>query len=201
MLALAPSHGSALPTPPEVDGPAVALDFETLYEAHFDFVWRSVRRLGVSEGAIDDVVQETFLIVHRRLAQFEGRSSVNTWLFGILRRVVHDHRRHLRRKSPHSVFPEAPTDPESLSDAPGRGPHESVEKAEAVRTLHAILDELEDDKRELFILAELEQMTVPEISLALGTNLNTTYSRLRVARQEFDQAVARRRAREDWRYR
>ncbi len=125
MLALAPSHGSALPTPPEVDGPAVALDFETLYEAHFDFVWRSVRRLGVSEGAIDDVVQETFLIVHRRLAEFEGRSSVNTWLFGILRRVVHDHRRHLRRKSPHSVFPEAPTDPESLSDAPGRGPHES----------------------------------------------------------------------------
>jgi RNA polymerase sigma-70 factor, ECF subfamily len=177
------------------------LSFDEVYEAHFDFVWRSARRLGVHEGAVDDVVQETFLVVHRRLAEFEGRSSVKTWLFGIVLRVVRDHRRHLRRKEPHSMRPEAPTDPETLTASPEQGPHERAVKTEAVRALHAILDELDDEKRELFILAELEQMTAPEMAEALGVNLNTIYSRLRAARQEFEQAVSRHRARDQWRYR
>ncbi len=187
----------ALPAEGRGDG----LTFEGVYEAHFDFVWRSVRRLGVSEGAVDDVVQEIFLVVHRRLVEFEARSSVKTWLFGIVLRVVREHRRHVRRKSPHSIRPEPPTDPETLGDSPDRNPHESAAKTEAVRVLHAILDELDDDKRETFVLAELEQMTVPEIAQALAVNMNTVYSRLRAARQEFDQAVARHRARDGWRYR
>ena len=70
---------------------------------------------------------------------------------------------------------------------------------EAVRTLHTILDELDDEKREVFVLAELEQMTVPEIADAVEANVNTVYSRLRAARREFDQAVLRHRAREQWR--
>jgi len=177
------------------------LSFDEVYEAHFDFVWRSARRLGVREGAIDDVVQESFLVVHRRLAEFEGRSTVKTWLFGILLRVVRDHRRHLRRKEPHSMRPEAPTDPETLAARSEQGPHERAVKTEAVRALHAILDELDDEKREVFILAELEQMTAPEMAEALGVNLNTIYSRLRAARQEFEQAVSRHRARDQWRYR
>ena len=57
--------------------------FERVYEEHFDFVWRSLRRLGVPRSALDDAVQEVFLVVHRRLAEFEGRSSLKTWLFGI----------------------------------------------------------------------------------------------------------------------
>jgi RNA polymerase sigma-70 factor, ECF subfamily len=177
------------------------LVFEHIYEEHFDFLWRSARRLGVHEGAVDDVVQETFLVVHRRLAEFEARSSVKTWLFGILLRVTRDHRRHTRRKAPHSMRPEAPMDPETLSAGAEQGPHERAAKTEAVRTLHAILDELDDEKREVFVLAELEQMTAPEMAEALGVNLNTIYSRLRAARQEFEQAVARHRARDQWRYR
>jgi RNA polymerase sigma-70 factor, ECF subfamily len=177
------------------------LTFDVVYEEHFDFLWRSARRLGVHDGAVDDVVQETFLVVHRRLAEFEGRSTVKTWLFGILLRVVRDHRRHTRRKAPHSIRPEAPTDPETLSAGSDQGPHERAAKTEAVRALHAILDELDDEKREVFILAELEQMTAPEMADALGANLNTIYSRLRAARQEFEQAVSRHRARDQWRYR
>jgi RNA polymerase sigma-70 factor, ECF subfamily len=177
------------------------LAFEEVYEEHFDFVWRSARRLGVHEGAVDDVVQETFLVVHRRLAEFEGRSTVKTWLFGILLRVARDHRRHTRRKAPHSIRPEGPTDPETLSAGAEQGPHERAAKTEAVKTLHAILDELDDDKREVFVLAELEQMTAPEMADALGVNLNTIYSRLRAARHEFEQAVARHRARDQWRNR
>jgi RNA polymerase sigma-70 factor (ECF subfamily) len=178
-----------------------ALVFDEVYETHFDFVWRSARRLGVADGAIDDVVQETFLVVHRRLADFEQRSSVKTWIFGILLRVARDYRRHTRRKSPHSMRPEAPTDPETLSANSEQGPHESAAKTEAVKALHLILDELDDEKREVFILAELEQMTAPEMAEALRVNLNTIYSRLRAARQDFEEAVARHRARDQWRYR
>src|SRR5262245_51753387 len=75
-----------------------ALTLAEVYETQFDFVWRSARRLGVASLHVDDVVQEVFLVVFRRLAEFEGRSSLKTWLFGITRRVVRDHRRSARRK-------------------------------------------------------------------------------------------------------
>jgi RNA polymerase sigma-70 factor (ECF subfamily) len=185
------------PAPAEVE----SLVFDDVYEAHFDFVWRSVRRLGVHDDAVDDVVQEIFIVVDRRLQEFEARSSLKTWIFGVALRIVRDHRRQVRRKSPHSLRPEPPDDPETLSDKAERGPHESAAKAEAVRVLRQILDELDDDKREVFVLAELEQMTVPQIAEALELNSNTIYSRLRAARQQFDEAVARHRARDVWRLR
>jgi RNA polymerase sigma-70 factor (ECF subfamily) len=175
--------------------------FDAVYDEHFAFVWRSARRLGVSEAAVDDVVQEIFLVVHRRLDDFEARSSLKTWLFGIALRVVRDHRRSLRRKAPHSLRPEAPVDPDALRATAATGPHEAAARAEAVRVLHELLDALDDDKREVFVLAELEQMSAPEIADALGTNVNTVYSRLRVARQAFDEALARHHARDGWRMR
>lgn len=184
------------------EGTALPLSFDEVYEAHFDFVWRSARRLGVGDGAVDDVVQETFLVVHRRLADFEGRSTIKTWLFGILLRVVRDHRRHQRRKAPHTVQREAPTDPETLQAHADQGPHERAAKTEAVQVLHGILDELADDKREVFILAELEEMVAPEIAEAIDVSVNTVYSRLRLAREAFNQALVRHHAAaRDWRLR
>ena len=76
------------------------------------------------------------------------------------------------------------------------GPHELAARSEGRRVLEHLLDALDDDKREVFVLAELEQMSAPEIAEALEMNLNTVYSRLRVARQEFDEALARHRARD-----
>jgi RNA polymerase sigma-70 factor (ECF subfamily) len=182
--------------------PADEPRFEDVYGEHFPFVWRSVRRLGVDPSAVDDVVQETFLVVHRRIAEFEARSSMKTWLFGIVLRVVRQHRRTLRRK-PAQLGGAAAMDPEvdQVRDAVERGPHERVAEREAVRALHAILDELDDDKRAVFVLAELEQMTVPEIAEAVETNVNTVYSRLRAARRDFELAVVRHRARDQWRER
>lgn len=162
--------------------------FERVYEAHFDFVWRSTRRLGVADYAVDDVVQEVFLVVHRQLAKFEGRSAVKTWLYGITRRVVSDHRRKARRRGHHEPIPETIA-------AGGSSPHERAEKNEAARLLHAILDSMPDDKREVFVLAELEQMSAPEIAEVLGANLNTVYSRIRKARKVFEAALARHQAR------
>lgn len=171
----------------------VPLAFEDVYRAELGFVWRSAKRLGLRDAGLDDAVQEVFVVVHRRLAEFEGRSSLRTWLFGITLRVVRDHRRSARRRDPGP-----PVDPDTLR-ANGGGPAESAEKAEAVRLLHALLDELDDERREVFVMAELEQMPMPEIAEALGINVNTAYARLRTARHEFEQALARHRARDMWR--
>jgi RNA polymerase sigma-70 factor, ECF subfamily len=176
-------------------------DFEALYEQHFDFLWRSVRRLGVADAHVDDVVQEVLLTVHRRLGSFEGRSSLKTWLFGIALGVVRNHRRMARRQAAHTTGAEDV--PESASeDRPSQpGPHASMVKAEAVRILYEILDELPDDRRAVFILAELEQVSGPEIAALLSVNVNTVYARLRAARSEFEASVARRKAQDGWRYR
>jgi RNA polymerase sigma-70 factor (ECF subfamily) len=177
---------------------AAAPSFEAVYDEHFPFVWRSARRLGVSLSAVDDVVQEIFLVVHRRLPEFEGRASVRTWLFAIALRVVRDHRRSLRRKGRHLAV-EAEVD--QLPGASDAGPLEQAAKAEAVKVLHELLDALDDEKREVFVLAELEQLPVPEIAEALEVNPNTVYSRLRAARQAFEEALARHHARDRWRVR
>jgi RNA polymerase sigma-70 factor (ECF subfamily) len=148
-------------------------------------VWRTVRQLGVDPGSVPDVVQEVFIVVHRRLGDFEGRSSLKTWLYGIVRRVVQDERRRLRRKP---ATPTADFEAIAASDA---DPYASTEKAEAVRLLCRLLDALDDDRREVFVLAELEQMSAPEIAEATGVNANTVYTRLRAARRDFEAAVAR----------
>lgn len=164
--------------------PAPRPSFAALYEEHFEFVWRNLRRLGVAAASLDDAAQDVFLVVHRRLPEFLGRSSIRTWLFGILRRVAHDHRRSQSRRGSHEQIPAGVVDG-------ARGPLEETERAEAVRLLDALLGKLDEDKRMVFVLAELEQMTAPEIAEALELNLNTVYSRLRAARRAFDEAVAR----------
>ena len=164
-------------------------EFEAIYREHFRFVWRSVRRLGVRGAAVDDVVQEVFLVVHRRMEAFEGRSSAKTWLYGILRRVIADHRRTLRRKPAWSE--ESPGQLDRLRDVGSKGPDASAEEAEQVRLLYRVLDALDDDKREVFILAELEGMTMAEIAEATEVNPNTVSSRLRAARQRFEEALER----------
>ncbi len=168
----------------------VEYDFSQIYEEYFDFVWRSVRRLGVAERALDDAVQDVFIVVHRRLGDFEGRSTLKSWIFGIARRVAKDHRRRARRKERGESLPDG------LADSRTPSPLDSAAKAQAVALLHQLLDTLDDDKREVFVLAELEQMTVPEIAAAISINVNTVYSRLRAARRAFDQAVRRHQARE-----
>lgn len=170
--------------------------FARVYEDYFDFAWCSARRLGVPDATLDDAVQEVFVIVHRRLSEFEGRSSVKTWLFGIVRNVSREARRSIRRKSPHDARPGALADPDLLTAAADQQPDRLAERSAENRVLHELLDRLDDEKREVFVLAELEQLAVPEIAEILGANLNTVYARLRAARKEFDAAVARHHARE-----
>jgi len=170
--------------------------FADLYELYFTFVWRSARRLGAPDASLDDVVQEIFMVAFRRQDEFEGRSSVKTWLYGIVFNVVRAHRRELALKHPQALADDRRTDPELLIDD-REGPHEQASKNEAARVLELFLEGLDDDRRAVFVLAELEQLTAPEIAAIVRSPLNTVYSRLRLARIDFAKAVARYRARDN----
>jgi RNA polymerase sigma-70 factor, ECF subfamily len=165
------------------------LTFDGVYESHFAFVWRTARRLGVAESDVSDIVQEVFLVVHRRLEEFEQRGSVKTWLFGILRRVVSDYRRTLRRK-PSLVGKAEAIEPDAWKSS-GNTPAENAEQNEAMRLVTRLLEELDEDKREAFVLAELEEMTTAEVALALDLNPNTAASRIRAGRAAFEAALDR----------
>lgn len=174
------------------DGPNPALELEAIYDEYFDFVWRSLRRLGVAAGLLDDALQDVFLVVHRRLADFQQRSSLKTWLFGICLRVASDYGRR-RKARPVSAELDDVAD-----DAPD--PSEQAARSEAVEFLDAQLWALAPDKRAVFILAELEGMTCPEIAEAVGANVNTVMSRLKAARAQFEAAVRRHQARDRHRW-
>ena len=163
--------------------------FLQVYRENVEFVWRSVKRLGVRDAAIDDVVQEVFLVVHRRLPEFEGRSKITTWLFGITYHVATRHMRDHRRERSESPLSLA------IPDANAADPTDRLAQGEALAALHRFLQGLDEAKRAAFILVQLEQMTVPEAAEALGENVNTVYARVRAARQQFEQMVARYKAR------
>jgi RNA polymerase sigma-70 factor (ECF subfamily) len=152
--------------------------FEELYARHFNFVWRNLRRLGVPEGLVEDAAQDTFVVVHRRLSDLRPDASPTAWLFGIALRVAHDYRRRLQRKPSTSV------DVDNYESA-DRGPFECAASAQARRMLERFLQTLDQDRRAVFVLSELEDMPAPEISQALGARVNTVYSRLRSARERF----------------
>jgi len=161
--------------------PAPAEDFDTLYDSYFGFVWRCLRGLGVAASALDDATQDVFLVVHRRLPTFRAESSVRTWLYGIVRNVASNHRRS-RRRRPDPVLLEV--------ELPSRrlGPEDAFAEQESLRFVQQFLEGLSQPKRELFVLALLEQLSIQEVADILGIPLNTAYTRLRSLRQEFVRA-------------
>lgn len=177
MAAVSPALSGAM-SPAEVS-------LDAIYQAHVDYVWRALRRLGVPSASLDDAVQDVFVAIHRRLGDFEGRSSLRSWVFGFALRVARDHRRRDARKG--GLLPLS----DQLPAPPESGPLVHAERAEAARILQALLDTMDDERREVFVLMEIEQLTAPEVAEILSTKLNTVYSRLRVARQDFERALAR----------
>jgi RNA polymerase sigma-70 factor (ECF subfamily) len=170
-----------------------SVTFAALYNEHFAFVWRNLRRLGVAETGLRDAAQDVFLVVHRRMHEFAGRGSVQAWLYSILRRVAADHRRRVRRKD---ITDAEPLD--AVQDACEPGPESRAERSEAVKLLLKLLGELDEEKRDVLVLVDLEGLSVPQAAEAANCNLNTAYSRLRAARQAMQQALERHRANE-WR--
>ena len=154
-----------------------APSLEAIFREHAPYVWRALRRLGVHERDVEDICQDVFLVVHRRLDSFHGGSAVRTWLYGICIRSASDYRKrqHRHRESPAGDdLPEVSAEPEM---------EEAVERRLACDRLDEALDVLDDVKRAVFVLYELEGVLMPEVAEAVGCPLQTAYSRLYAARK------------------
>src|SRR6185437_14066125 len=154
--------------------------FRSIYDDYFAFVWTCARRLGVPTDSVDDVVQEVFVVVHNRLGTLERPASLRSWIYGVVRRTASTHHRARRVRT----AAEAPDSPDDLANTMQPSPHDLAELSDEMQVVWRLLGEMGPPKREVFILAELEEMTMPEIAEAIDVPLNTAYSRLRLARQE-----------------
>jgi RNA polymerase sigma-70 factor (ECF subfamily) len=167
------------------------LPFDSVYREHFAMVWRVLRRLGVPERDVPDAAQDVFVVVHRKLGEFDQRSRVTTWLYAICLRVAS----HRRRRAPnrHEAVGEEP-DEASVSGATS----EPWEIAERRALLRRALDDMPLEQRTVFVLFELEGMTGDEIAALVEAPLATVHSRLRLGREAFRRVVERARAREEF---
>ncbi len=173
-------EGGAEAPPGPRDG---AASFERVFQEHAPYVWRALRRLGVAEADADDVCQDVFIVVHRKLGTFHGGSTLRSWLYGICLRVASEHRRRPYRRREHVV--EAVPD-EGLDASQ----EDEIERRRALARLDEALDQLDEDKRAVFVLFELEQVPMVEVAEAAGCPLQTVYSRLYAARKIVESALA-----------
>jgi RNA polymerase sigma-70 factor (ECF subfamily) len=165
--------------------------FQSVYRQYFDFVWSTARRLGVEPESMDDLVQEVFIVIHAKLDSLEKPEALRSFIYGVVRRTVSTHRRARRSRPAPGLT--GSVGPEAVSRSPT--PLEQTEANAQLQLLAKLLDELDEPKREVFALVELEELTVPEAAEALEIPLNTAYSRLRLAREAFAAALSRHHAR------
>jgi RNA polymerase sigma-70 factor (ECF subfamily) len=161
---------------------AEAPSFAAVFRTHAPYVWRLLRRLGAAHADADDLCQEVFVVVHRRLPELDTARSLRPWIYGVAVRVASDHRRRQRVCDELNEQDDAPTPPAQ---------HDAMES----RRLRGLLDEailrLEEPKRAIFVLHELEELNMAEIAEAVSCPLQTAYSRLHAARKEVKAFFAR----------
>lgn len=168
--------------------PRTLPDMQALVEQHAAFLLRTVRRLGVAETDIEDVAQEVFLIMHRKLDQYDPSCSMRGWMFGIASRLASDYRKSARVRRERVTYPPPDT-------AVAAAQESDLDRARARALLDLALDELDDDKRMVFVLYELEGLEMQEVVAMVGCPLQTGYSRLHAARvlvrERVERALAR----------
>ena len=162
-------------------------DFREVYDLHFDHVWRTLRRLGVRESDLGDATQEVFVVVHRRLSDFDPTRPIWPWLVGIAHRVAAAERRRARHRR------ERLTEAATLARTADGGPDPETVAVTVQRRNRVFdaLDALDTDRRVVFVLHEMDGIPCPQIAEVLGVPLNTVYSRLRVAQGRFKAAINR----------
>jgi RNA polymerase sigma-70 factor (ECF subfamily) len=175
-------------SPGDHPGEPKAVTFPEVYRSQFRFVWRALVRLGVRDADLLDVAQNVFVVVHRQLAGFEGRSELTTWLFSICRLVVKDYRRSapIRRE----VLVDAAEFSKRAATATPEGPQGRLDSEHLGRILDAVLEKLPEKLRVAFVLFELEELSGEDIARLLDVPVGTVRSRLRLARAAFQREVA-----------
>jgi RNA polymerase sigma-70 factor (ECF subfamily) len=169
-------HDSSLAVGPLA--PLEQVPFRTLYERHFAFTWRALRYLGVPAALLDDAAQELWVVVHRRYAEFEGRSDVKTWLFSIAINVERNIRRVERRRG--SLVPL----PAELSAARG-DPLLAREEKEAWGLVLSFIDTLDETRRAVFAATLVEGLSAAETAAITELPIETVYNRVRALKRSF----------------
>jgi RNA polymerase sigma-70 factor, ECF subfamily len=172
---------------PEPMSTPAALDFDAVYEAEIDFVWRTLRLLGVPREQVEDAAQEAFGVIARQLPSFAGRSALRTWVYAIVHKVAANQRRGHRRK-------QAPLEPlgERAVMSLDAGPDVVAEALEAARRIEAFCAGLDESWRGVFVLVLLEDVPAPQVAEVLSLPLNTVYSRVRTLRQDLKRWLEKR---------
>ncbi|MFN0250888.1 MAG: RNA polymerase sigma factor [Kofleriaceae bacterium] len=162
---------------------AGALDFATVYRANLDYVWASVRRLGIPSSDLEDVAHEVFLVVHRKLDQYDRARPLRPWLFGIAYRIASEHRRKNARRAQQELEDELAASESSSS------PEKQTVKRQAIELAQKALDAIDEEARAVFVLAELDGVAVTDVAETLSIPVNTAYTRLRRARLAIANAI------------
>jgi len=157
--------------------PAGLPDFQAVFTEHGRFVWRLLARLGVQPRDVPDVCQEVFLVVHRRLPEYDAsRGALRTWIYGICSHAASDYRRRHPSRRESSVEP-------MLDLASGERPDTALEGRRAWEQLARVLERMDDAKRLAFVLYELEALSMHEVASVMQCPLQTAYARLHAARR------------------
>jgi RNA polymerase sigma-70 factor (ECF subfamily) len=146
-----------------------------IFDEYSKYIWRSLRHFGVAEADVEDVCQEVFITVHRKLPEFEGRSSLKTWLYGICLRTASDYRRRAYNRRERVM-----ADADQLAEQ--AAPRNTDAPAESRQLVLSMLNLLDDEKREVLVLYEIEGFTMKEVAEIVRCPLQTAYSRLYAAR-------------------
>jgi RNA polymerase sigma-70 factor (ECF subfamily) len=163
-------------------------DFRALYDEQFGYVFHTLRRLGVPERDLEDLVHEVFIAFYRGQASYDPARPLKPWLFGIAFRVASDHRRRAQNRY------EIPGEKPDFAD--GRpGADEQLAASQGRELVLQALATLDLDRRAVFVMHDIDEHSMPEIAAVLSVPINTLYSRLRLAREQFAAAVRRQRLR------
>lgn len=167
--------------------PQTALDIADVMSAHGDYLWATLQRLGVLPSDLSDALQDVLIVVHRRRNDFDGRTRITAWLYGICLRVAIARRRkaHVRHET---VVAEIPTDADVTNDL---DPEAAMVQQQERAQLTAVLDAMEPEKRAVFVMYEVEELSCAEIAALIDVPLGTVHSRLHSARKEFERVAAR----------
>ncbi len=161
------------------------MSFDAVYREHFAYVWRTLLRLGARDADAPDLAHDVFVVVHRKLSTFDASRPVKPWLFGIAFRVALDHR---RKASTHREVPDADHTERVAAATPS--PEATLDARQAHDRVMRALAGVDLEQRAVFVLHELEGLSMPEIARVIDAPLNTLYSRLRLARVAFVRALA-----------
>ncbi|HET7542988.1 MAG TPA: sigma-70 family RNA polymerase sigma factor [Polyangiaceae bacterium] len=164
------------------------LSFATIFARDLGYVWTSLRRLGVPNRDLEDLSHDVFFRVYQRLGEYDRERPFRPWLFGFCFRVASDYRRRFANQREILGAELEPLDP--APDALDR-----LLQAEATSLAQLVLQSLELDRRAVFVMHEIDGCPIPEVANTLGIPLNTAYSRLRLAREQFADGLRRERLR------